>query len=73
MDQGLISLLYKKGVRELKNWRPIMFLNFDYKLMTKVLVEHYKSVIGAVIHNNQLYTAGATDQWNPAADIPCKG
>ncbi|KYO35014.1 hypothetical protein Y1Q_0000928 [Alligator mississippiensis] len=34
MDWDLMTLLYKKGLREeLKNWRPITLLNFNYKLL----------------------------------------
>lgn len=55
MDRSLMTLLYKKGSGEdLKNWRPRMFLNFNYKLLAKILAEHLKSVIGTVIHEDQL-------------------
>ncbi|KYO25191.1 hypothetical protein Y1Q_0001807 [Alligator mississippiensis] len=47
MDQGLMTLLYKKGLRgNLKNWRPTTLLNFDYNLLAKVLAECPKSIIG---------------------------
>lgn len=40
MDQGLMTPLYKKCLREdLKNWRPITLLNFDYKLLSKVVAK----------------------------------
>ena len=39
-ELGLVALLYKdKGQREdWKNWRPIMLLDMDRKLITKTLV-----------------------------------
>ncbi len=39
-DLGLVALLYKdKGRREdWKNWRPIMLLDMDRKMVTKVIV-----------------------------------
>lgn len=53
MDQGLMTLPYKKGLREeLEKWRPITLLNFEYKLLAKVLPEHLKSIIGTVIHED---------------------
>ncbi|KYO34673.1 hypothetical protein Y1Q_0015460 [Alligator mississippiensis] len=56
MDWGLMTLLSKKGSREeLKNWNPITILNFDYKLLAKVLAKQFKSVLGSIIHENQLY------------------
>ncbi|KYO41270.1 hypothetical protein Y1Q_0013274 [Alligator mississippiensis] len=55
MDRGLVTLSFMKGPREeLKNWRPIILLNFDYKLLAKVLAEQFKSVLGAIIHEDQL-------------------
>ncbi|KYO44729.1 hypothetical protein Y1Q_0016843 [Alligator mississippiensis] len=54
MERGLVTLLYKKGLREeLKNWRLITLLNFDSKLLAKVLAERFKSILGALIHKDQ--------------------
>ncbi|KYO18439.1 hypothetical protein Y1Q_0008550 [Alligator mississippiensis] len=40
MNWGLVTLLYKEGLKEkLKNWWLIALLNFDYKLLAKVLAE----------------------------------
>ncbi|KYO35357.1 hypothetical protein Y1Q_0007945 [Alligator mississippiensis] len=40
MERVLVTLLYKKGLRkEMKNWKPITLLNFNYKLLAKVLTE----------------------------------
>lgn len=50
MDQGPKTLLYNKRTKDkLNNWRLIILLNFCCKLLTKVLADHFKSVIGAVI------------------------
>ena len=40
---AILTLLYKKGVREdIRNWRPISLLNVDYKIITKILDERLK-------------------------------
>lgn len=52
---GIITLLYKKGEREeLKNWRPVSLQNVDYKLWAKVITLRLRSVIGSVIHPDQV-------------------
>ncbi|KYO43146.1 hypothetical protein Y1Q_0017481 [Alligator mississippiensis] len=54
MDRGLMTLLYKDRPREdLKNWRPMTLLNFNYKLLPKVLAERFKSVLGVIIPDEQ--------------------
>ncbi|KYO27449.1 hypothetical protein Y1Q_0013471 [Alligator mississippiensis] len=53
MEQGLVTLLYKGLREELKNWGLITLLNFDYKLLAKVLAKQFKSILGAVIHKDQ--------------------
>ena len=35
------------------NWRPISLLNFDYKLLTKVLADRVKKVIPSIISSSQ--------------------
>lgn len=43
IETGMITLLYKKGGWEkLENWRLIILLNLDYKMMAKVLVNRFK-------------------------------
>lgn len=62
MDQGLITLLHKKAVREnLKNWEPMTFLNFDHKLMAIVFVVCFKSVTSAMIHEEVMHSTRVTD------------
>lgn len=52
--KGMLSLLYKNGEREsIKNWRPITLLNTDYKIVSKLLAERLKKVIGKIIHPDQ--------------------
>ena len=52
--QAIISLLYKKGIREdIGNWRPISLLNCDYKIITKVLAHRLKKVVHEMIHEDQ--------------------
>ena len=45
--RAIISLFHKKGMPEtnIKNWRPISFLNNDYKIMTKTLAKRMEKVI----------------------------
>ena len=45
--QGLISLIPKKDKDPLllKNWRPITLLNYDYKILAKVLALRMKGVL----------------------------
>ena len=52
--QALITLLYKKGIREdIVNWRPISLLNNDYKIITKVFSNRLKEVIHELINEDQ--------------------
>ena len=38
---------------DLKNWRPITLLNYDYKIMAAVLAARVQKVIGEIVHENQ--------------------
>ena len=52
--QALITLLYKKGIREdVKNWRPISLLNCDYKIITKILSNRLRKVMHELINEDQ--------------------
>ena len=53
-QKGLITLVFKKGdSHDLKNWRPITLLNYDYKIMTAVVAARVQKVIGEIVHGNQ--------------------
>ena len=52
--QAVITLLYKKGVREdIRNWRPISLINTDSKIISKILSERLKKVLPEIIHTDQ--------------------
>ena len=42
--RGLLSLFFKTGERDLRNWRPTSLLCVDYKISTKVLVAQLQKV-----------------------------
>lgn len=51
---SVLSLLYKKGDRaDLANWRPIALMCADVKLLSRVLVERLKPVMGLLVHRDQ--------------------
>jgi hypothetical protein len=53
--QSIITLLPNKNndIRFLKNWRPISFLNTDYKIMTKCIATRLKNNLIKIISKNQ--------------------
>ena len=54
--KGRVSrLIFKnRGVRKcLKNWRPISFLNLDYKIFSKVITSRLSKVLSFIIHPDQ--------------------
>ena len=52
--RGIIKLLYKKGAKNnLNNYRPIMLLNYDYKICTAVLALRVQKIIKGIISNDQ--------------------
>ena len=55
MRTGIITLQYKnKGdYRDLKQWRPISLLCFDYKIITKFLSKNLAKVLNKLIDPNQ--------------------
>ena len=52
MKRSITRLIFKKrGDRKcLKNWRPISFLNVDYKIFSKVITSHLPKVLSFIIH-----------------------
>ena len=53
---GLISLIHKgKSLsrEEVSNWRPITFLNIDYKIIAKLLANRIKSIMDKIVGKQQ--------------------
>ena len=52
---GYITLLCKdkNNPENIKNWRPISLLNFDYKIISKVLTNRLKKVMSSIINIDQ--------------------
>lgn len=58
MGLGIITILYKNKGSPLKleNYRPLSLLNSDYKILTKVLANRIKKVVGGIISPTQVYS-----------------
>ena len=54
MRQAVIICIYKKGKTEdITNWRPISLLNYDYKILTKVLANRLQGSLTDIIITEQ--------------------
>ena len=53
--RGLITLIPKKNkpANFLKNWRPIILLNCDYKIAAKSIASRIRKVLPKIINNDQ--------------------
>ena len=53
--QAVMTLIEKKGKDRsfISNWRPISLLNFDYKLLSKVVSRRFQNFLPLLIHKNQ--------------------
>ena len=52
--QAIIKLLEKKKDKHLiGNWRPISFINYDTKLLSKTLAERLKTILPFTISHDQ--------------------
>ena len=61
MRQAVITCVYKTGKREdITNWRPISLLNYDYKILTKVLANRLQGSLTDIISTEQ--TAAIRDR-----------
>ncbi|CAM2096369.1 unnamed protein product [Caretta caretta] len=55
--QAVLALFPKKGDhRDLRNWRPVLLLSTDYKIVEKVISLRLGSVLANMIHTDQTYT-----------------
>lgn len=63
LTTGLITLIYKnKGENnKLENYRPISLLNADYKILTKIIANRLKTIIGTIISSSQAYSIPGRD------------
>lgn len=63
MGLGVITILYKNTGNpfKLENYRPLSLLNSDYKILTKILANRIKRVIGNIISPNQAYSIPGRD------------
>ena len=54
--QGVITLIEKVGENPLyiQNYRPTTLLNVDYKILSKVLANRIKDVLGEIVHSDQV-------------------
>ena len=53
--QGIIKVVPKKRKNKLylENWRPISFLNIDYKIVTKTIAGRISKILPKLIHEDQ--------------------
>lgn len=51
----VLTLIPKQGssLLETRNYRPISLLNLDYKILTKILVNRIKKILGRIINEDQ--------------------
>ena len=54
-SDGSDSPVQKRGLCELKNWRPVALLCADYTIFAKVLANRLKSHLDSIVHKDQTY------------------
>ena len=51
---GIISLIPKRNnLQDIRNWRPIVLLNSDYKVLSKTIASRIKGVLQDIINSDQ--------------------
>ena len=59
MKKGYISLIYKKGPKnKIGNYRPILLLNTDFKIFTKILTQRIRQSLGDLVQKYQYARPG---------------
>ena len=55
MKGSVTRLIHKKrgDIKNLKNWRPMSLLNFDYKIISKVLTSRLAKVLEFIVNPDQ--------------------
>ncbi|KAL3681925.1 hypothetical protein R1sor_024881 [Riccia sorocarpa] len=53
-QSGIIKLILKEGDSQLvKNWRPLMLLNVDYRLISKLMANRMREIMDSVVDKQQ--------------------
>ena len=54
MRQAVITCIYKKGkMEDITNWRPISLINYDYKILAKVIANRFQGSLEDIISTEQ--------------------
>ena len=54
--RAIVCLIPKAGdLQFVENWRPVSLLCADYKILSKVLANRMKDVVGSIVHTDQTY------------------
>ncbi|CAM2094803.1 unnamed protein product [Caretta caretta] len=63
--RAVLALLLKKGdLRDLQNWRPVLLLSTDYKVVAKAISLQLGSMLVDMIHPDQTYTIPGSSIFN---------